>query len=430
MGVSFLPETEARAFRIRADFLARPEEEGGARSLSLSIPPATRNALEISLPSGARLVEAPGIADESGAFHFSATAAFTIRYAGEGASAPISIPDLDTLARIEVQGGRVLIHTLFVPMRTLPETLTLRLPEGARYVSTTLRPAQLKAEEGGAYSLAVDPDAKAPFSFEAALDRPAGEDAPLSFVLPAIDGNQGQQGRFFVVEPDDGQVRVAGDNLVQRIPAARLNQALAPFLEETPHFMSMPPGAPLTLEMTRFQAQEAAAAVLEAQSLFASFDETGRSLSILVLELPPETGPRLILPPIPGAEFWSLTVNGVHKPVYTAEDGGWIVPLESGKTSRIALAFLRKGPSLGLKGAVSVVVPETGLAAQSLRVGLVLPERVELQSIEGPVTSASGEGWPLPDEFTGAPYFFSQAFYKGEGLTISVAYKEPVDMSR
>lgn len=172
-----------------------------------------------------------------------------------------------------------------------------------------------------------------------------------------------------------------------------------------------------------------APAVLEALSLFTSFDDSGKVLSTLVLDLPKQSGESLALKPVAEATIWSLRVNGQARQVYNDEQGNWRIPLTPEDVSHVELAFLRQGEKLGLQGELKVVVPETGLASQQLRVGVALPERVELLLADGPLAPADGSAWQMPKELVGRPYFFSQSFHQGEGATLTISYKEPVNQS-
>ena len=425
-GIMLLPAEDAGAMQVRARFLARPAQGDGGLTVAIPGPRAAVNTLTLTLPANARLVEAPGIQDERGVWHFAADDALTVRYVERQVGAVPAAPELDTLTRIVVQDKRVLLGTFLLPVRTPPESLDLRVPRGCHYVATSLRPNQIERVDDGLFQLHPARDEQAPFAFEVALDLPENG-APLSFELPAVEGNTGSQGRFVLIEPDDGQVSATASGLVDRIPAARLDEALAGFVPDCRYFASLPSDESITLDVRRFQTQSAALTVLGTQSLYVSIDDTGRSLSVLTLDLPSEVGPRLVLKPVVGGEIWSLTVNDTARSVFTDEDGHWIIPLDSGQTSHVALSVLHKGPPLGLQGKLEVSVPETGLPSQELRVGLGLPARIEVQSVEGPVSTAKEPDWLLPPDFVGKRYFFSQAFYKGEGLTLAVSYKEPVN---
>lgn len=421
-----LPERGAPEFQVAVGFLVPSTVQGGIRSIDFPVPPAIHNALRLELPEGVRLIQAPGIQDGTGAYHFSAVPRLQIRYAEQQAGAAVALPEIDLLSRVSVQGSRVLISTLFLPVREQPDTMTLQVPAGAQLVAATLRPGQIVAEDAAAYRLMLPAGDTQPFTLDLAVEvKP--EQRSIAFLLPFIADNRGRQGRFVVEDPDDGQVVPAGEGLVARIPAEHLDAEVIRFLEEISYYMSLPPDRMLSLEITRFQAFSTPTTVLDSQYLYSSFDENGGSLSVLVLNMPPDAGPRLTLKPVPDSEIWSLTVNGAKKQAYADEQGAWMIPLDSGKPSRVELAFLRKAPKLGLQGKLEVSIPATGLASQDLRVGLALPQRVEVQSVEGPVNAVRGEGWELPREIVGKPHFFSQAFYKGEGMTLFVTYKEPVN---
>lgn len=129
---------------------------------------------------------------------------------------------------------------------------------------------------------------------------------------------------------------------------------------------------------------------------------------------------------VPDAEIWSLKVNGRKGKVYTNGENRWIIPLVAGEISHVELALLQKGVRLGLRGRLEASLPHSGIPSRTVRVGIALPERVQLLSMEGPVNSEPTERWETPAEFVGRPYFFSRSFYKGEGMTLAVLYKEPV----
>jgi hypothetical protein len=144
------------------------------------------------------------------------------------------------------------------------------------------------------------------------------------------------------------------------------------------------------------------------------------------MDVPATAGARLALHAIPGVEIWSLKVNGKSRQVYSDNAETWIIPLAGSESSRVELALLGKSEKLGLHGRLETTIPETGIPAKHLHVGIALPARVQLLSVEGPVSPAPSSKLRVPSEFIGTPYFFSRAFYKGEGMTLAVSYKEPV----
>ena len=168
------------------------------------------------------------------------------------------------------------------------------------------------------------------------------------------------------------------------------------------------------------------AAILDTVRFFTSFDESGGMLSILSMTVAKGNASRVMIKKIPDAEVWSLRVNGRKRKLFRQEDH-WTVALARDRSSLVELVFLRKGSKLGLRGRLEAVLPEIGLPARELRVGLALPARVEMLSLEAPLTSARAEGWNIPKDFVGTGYFFSRSFYEGGGMTMKLDYREPVE---
>ncbi|MFH1708227.1 MAG: hypothetical protein ABIF71_09960 [Planctomycetota bacterium] len=83
------------------------------------------------------------------------------------------------------------------------------------------------------------------------------------------------------------------------------------------------------------------------------------------------------------------------------------------------LAYLNKGAPLGLHGRLEITVPRIGL-----------PARVDLLSLDGPVSPAAAPAGKAPAEFIGRPHHFARSFYKGEAMQLAVAYKEPVTVKQ
>lgn len=426
--LAFLPEANAKAFRMVMTFLLKSQEENGAHLLSFAVPPSARNSLELILPEGARLAEEPGIADTNGVFHFTACPKVTVRYFDkEQALAPASaVIELDAVTQISVDKNRLMVSTHFQPMRPAPETLVLRVPTGMQYAASSLKASRLTKTADDRYEISFPTNEQAPFSVEFALEGLGGQNE-VAFTLPAIEGNTGAEARFTVEEPDDGQVTVAAEGLVSRIPVEKLGEVLGKSVGRSLFYTKAQPNTEIRLAYKPFQTVGTPTTVLDAQALFVSFEENGNVLSVLRMDVPPEVGARLKLKAVADAEIWSLTVNDVKQSVYSGEQDVWILPLDGTQMSHVELAFLQRGPKLALQGALKVPVPETGLPSRELHVGVALPARVNLLSLEGPVSPAAGDQWKPPAEFLGKPHFFSRSFYRGEGMTLAVAYKEPVN---
>ena len=187
----------------------------------------------------------------------------------------------------------------------------------------------------------------------------------------------------------------------------------------------MPRDTGVHLQIFRFTAVDTPPAVLDSIRFFTSFEENGGRLSQLSLDVPAEVGPRIAIERIPDAAIWSLTVNGVPRQVRTGADGNWIIALDPGGTSKVELAYLTRADALTLQGRIEARMPGVGLPAKRVSVGIGLPERLELLSIEGPVTPASHPPSGPPEAFDGTPYYFSRSYYEGKGLDVLAYYKEP-----
>lgn len=425
--LDFLPETTANEFRIAVTCLIMPHEENGAYVLCFTIPPAAQNSLQLTLPSEARLAEPPGIADAAGIYHFFAQSMLRVKYFEKDQVfiAPPIIIEMDAITRLRIEKNRLMISSCFQPMRPAPELIVLHAPQNAIYLASSLNASRLNKTAEDQYAITFPPNDQTPFSVDFALDGWVDK-GEVSFVLPSIEKNTGTEDRFVVEEPDEGQVNVSAEGLIASIPTEKLGEVLAKYVCKNLSYMKVPPRASVQLAFKPFQTVNTPSTVLDSQGLFVSFSENGAVLSILRLDIPSEAGARLRIKSIADAEIWSLTVNNVKQNVYTDEQKRWIIPLAGTQPSHVELAFLRHSSKLALQGALDAIMPETGLPSRELCTGIALPPRVDLLSLEGPVSPASGEQWKPPAEFTGKPHFFSRSFYKGEGMTLSIAYKEPV----
>ncbi|MBI2422649.1 MAG: hypothetical protein HYV27_07450 [Candidatus Hydrogenedentes bacterium] len=427
--LALLPDGSAAAFIVACKFRVRTTEDDSGRVVAFATPPALQGTLTLSLPPETVLLEAPGVAGTEGGYHLVTADRLALHYRAKAHADVAPVIEVDLLTRVSVQQNRLLLETHLHPVRPVSRPVILRVPGNAALVSTALKNSQIRMLEEGRLELRPSAEDRTPFSVELSLEI-APDNATHELVLPLIEGNTGREGRFILVQPDDGQVTAAAEELVSAIPMSKLGLQFAEGLAPEPQFNRAPPGLPITLTFNRYTPLNTPAAVLEEERYTVAFEESGSALTTLTLDLPPESGPRLHVDSVPGAEVWSLTVNGAAKSVYTAEDGAWIVPLDPGKLSHVELTFLSQGEKLGLQGELQVVLPKIGFPAQRVRVALVLPSRVELRSLEGPVSADNGAGWDGISKEGGNPYFFSRSFHDGEAMTLSLWYKEPVNPAR
>ena len=428
--LAFLPQPGEQTFRLSFRFMATVKKEEGKWVFNLPVPPATQNTLQLELPPETQLIELPGIPDGQGNYFFSAQSQLRIAYTEKSKTfvAPPPVIELDTITRIRIEKNRLLLSTAFQPMRPAPEQLILYMPDGTRLATSSLNDSQWNKTGDNRFTITFPEQDLQLFSADFILDSRVNTET-LSFVLPVIENNTGIEDRFVVEEPEDGQVRVEAEGLITSIPVAKLGESLAAYVPKNLHYMKAPVGTPIQLAYKPFRTVSSPKPILASQELFVSFAENGAVMSVLRMNVPPEIGSRLRLNVIENTEIWSLTVNNVKQSVYTDEQNGWIIPLDGGGTSLVELALLRHGDKLGLHGVLEAVMPETGLPSRELLVGIALPDRVNLLSLEGAVAPASVEECDSPGVFLGNPHFFSKSFYKGEGMIFSIMYKEPVNQN-
>jgi hypothetical protein len=424
-GLFLLPAANAE-FQVELSLLAPVREDGRSKFVALRVPAAARNSLTVVLPAGARLLAHPGIAGADGVVHFASAGGLELRFEEQRQEPAPVAPEIDVLTRISLQGRKVLLAAHFQPARPVPGPLVVKLPAGAQCVGSSLKGSWVGPSGADALKLELPAGFAEGFALQCALERP-GEDGDFAFALPAVEGNAGREGFFILEEPEDADVRVAGDGLAAGFGAARLPAALREEAGGRPSCLRLGPGGRVALSVRRFQAVKAPEVVLDSLSFFTAFEESGGALSVLRVKLPAGAGPRLAVRRVPGAEIWFLKVNGERKEVYSLDQESWIVPLARERDSEVELAFLRRGAKLGLQGRLEAVLPGTGLSARKLLFGVALPPRVDLVSVEGDLSPEKGDAGAAPAEFAGRRYHFSRSFYKGEELKAALGYKEPVD---
>ncbi len=422
--ITFLPDG-SKNFIINFAFLVTSQEDSRSRYVSFLLPAALRNSLTLKLSSEISLVEHPGIVDSSGGYHFSSKPLLTVRFLDKKVLSATPVVDIDILSRIVLKGHRTIDIMSYFQVQSLPASCILKAPEGAGYISSSLKNSWIKKLDKNNYKLDLPSGMDSTFSLQFAMDETEGN-SDFSFFLPRIQNNIGKEGNFVLQDPDDGQFTLASKAVLRRIPFSKLSPKIRKNFGKDRFFMQLPSQEKLHFKIKRFQSVSTPPIVLDNISFYSSFEENGGVLSVLLMDIPPEAGPRLSLASIPGAEIWSLKVNGKTKKVYGDQDHTWIIPLAKGETSHVELAFIQKGKKLGLYGRIEAALPEIGFPSRNLIAGIALPKRVQLLSLEGPVNPVHCGPDKTPKEFVGKPYFFSRSFYKGDGMKLAVSYKEPI----
>lgn len=418
-GVMFMPDGKTQEFQLELSFALKPQEDGVSRYVSLAVPTAVRNSLVLAMSNDVVLVEEPGIASASGVYHIPAAEPLVIRYQSRRSDSAAAAVDIDSISRVRLNGNKVVISTTYRPVRPVAAPVVVQAPSNSHFTASSLMASWIKKLGDGRYSVELPAGHKEPFGMQFALE-PAG--APLSFQLPVVSGNGGSEGYVEIEQPDDGQIAASGKGLA----AVQPDRVPAGLSDGKRVCQRLPAGEQLDLIITRFESVNTPASVLGTQHFYAAFEENGNVLGTLVLDLPRELGAHMKIKAVKGAGIWSLSVNGAKKSVYTDSDGNWVIPLAGAGSSHVELAFLVKGEKLGIQGRLETLIPAIGLPARSLNVGIALPARVDLMTLEGAVTSCQSANWILPADFVGKPYYFTRSFHQGDDLKLAVFYKEPV----
>lgn len=417
--IALMPEG-TNTFQVELGFLLPVEEDLTSSRLSWTVPPALVNELTIELPDGYALIDVDGAQDREGIFRFAPRGELTVRYQDE--------------RQVEV-GAEVEAFTVFdFPDEALRMTLYLKSTAATkssvellvsaemRLLASSVKSSWISRTEPGHYRLDLPAGSAGVhhLMFEQGLE---GNAADTQIMLPGVADRE-PGGYFAISHPEDLQVQCAAEGLQQDVPMTRLSRALLQASEVTSGIQHVPGNTALQVQVQRYQPVSTPDVIVETMQFFSVFDESGSSLNVLRVEVP-ATSSRLTWGAVPGADIWSLTVNSVNKTVYQGDDGAWILPVEQGVPNHIELGYLVRGEPLGLHGQVRAVLPETGLPARVLQVGLALPERVQLLALDGPVHPAPSESFPAPDGTDGQTYFFSRSFFGGGQVELAAAYKEP-----
>lgn len=332
-GTAFLCDQDAEQFEVHIEFSVPARTADDAKELLMTIPTALTNTLHLHHDEAIQPLHIPGIPDEEGMRHFASGTQLKVRYADSGGLQTNTIVAVDSLSQLRIQKKQLFIRTWFKPQRELPKTITLIAPANSRILASSINPAWIQPQEDDSYTIQTE-HMDGPFEIEFAVDALLeAEESTLR--LPAILENAGSEGRFFVQEPENGQLSIQADHLSSHLPMARLDPVLRQYL--TPNaleadvqgglfHMQVPIQEALHLSFKRFKSIAEPTTVLDQVHFYTAFEENGNVLSVLHLQVPPEIGPRLVMSAIPGASIWSLTVNGTQKKVFADDEERWVSP--------------------------------------------------------------------------------------------------------
>ena len=420
-GYALLPS--APAFQATLQLLLPIQEDRQSQYVRWPVPTAVQNRLQLSLPAHYHLLDAPGQA-QGDFYYFPPSQELLLRFVEKTAQASVLPLEFELLSVLSLQGQRVLLDLHCLPLQTPDRPVQIQLPTHCRYLGSSLPASALKVSSAG---LEVSPNAIGNgFNLQCVL---TPDNAGLyQATLPHLADNSGHEGNLVLAESEAGRITLTGE--YPALPVSRLPTALRTAVSSQDRVLQVPDKGVVQFNVQSFASVAAPAVVLDEVRFYAAFEDSGAMLAVLQFKVPPSAGPRLSLQPVPGAKIWSLLVNDQKKGVYTLEDGRWIIPLAHDQTSSIELTYLVQSQKLGLQGRLETQLPGLGLPAHRLYVGLALPNRVELLSVEADVAPdtdpSADKTWKTPSGFIGKPYFFSRAFYTGETLPVAISYKEPV----
>ncbi len=402
------------------------QNEHHSKTVSFRIPKAVTNVLQLSLPEGVRVLGLQESVGKDDHFYFPPRELLSFRIEKDFTEERDAPPLVDSFSSINMRGGNYIITSIFSLPRGSATDIPIRLPKGHHFTSSTLKGAWIKESGPNGIVVSLPRDWQGSFSIDYEVPI-ADQEATTSIRLPWVPGNLGREGEFYIMQPDDGDIRLAGGDYREGLPVSRLPDAIVKQLPGTAGgYSKQLDNGEIQLELKRFESVSTPDIVLDSVHFYTSFSDNGRAMSILTIKLPPQVGNKLSLDAVPGAEIWSLKVNGESQSLYSSSSGRWVVPLVAGESSTVELAYLKKVARLGLKGRLELTIPATGIAAHKLLLTVGLAERVEMISLEGDMVPVEHDKRPVSATQGNKIYNFSYPFYQGGGHSVALYYQEPV----
>ena len=423
------PTTDNKTFQANLTLVVSLLEDRQSQKLSFNIPTAVRNVLDVELPLETDLIEHPGIQQSLQRYYFSPDTELTLRFA-DSTKRDQQIVDVDTFTQIELEGDKYVFTFNCIPDHFSKQNIELAFQSPLRYLDSSLPASRVKSS--GLNKLTVNTGRNENSEFTIRFEADAAESL-ADLQLPMFVENIGQEGSFQIIEPVEAQISLSGEKIQRDLSFNRLPVSIKQNVDVDGKYQKIEKSQSFNLDLKRFDAVEAPQIILNELFFYTSFAENGNEISVIRMELPKQAGDRLVLNPIPNTEIWSLLVNGKKEEAFTRKNTGqepvWVIPLEENERSIVELTYIQNHKKLGLEGRLSIIVPETGLAAHKVFVSVGLTDRVELVAVEGDLTPAETAQCPIVKSFTGKPYIFQYPFYRGKALEAAIFYKEPLEVS-
>lgn len=422
-GIAFLPDGMG-PFEIQVDFICPLKPEGRFQKLKMQIPVALKNTLTLDADGIRHLVPSDDMTRVKKVFHFNARHELDLGFIADADKVPGAAPELELFSIVQVLEKQVVIRTTCLPAAPPSSAVTVVVPQGFSFSRASRHGDAIKPLDKN--HIRISPNFWDRKPFDLVFIRPRTlETRKFELSLPKVRNNQSRDHYFHLSATEDGEIIFPEDLQPKRLPAKTLGAALASAAGRLDPVLKAPVDHQLRFEIARWQQVPVPAVVLDTVTFYTAFEENGHILSVLSLQAPPSTGDKIRIKPLADARVWSLKVNGRSRGVYTDDAGDWIIPLPEGRAADVELAFLRKGKKLGLAGRLETILPRTGLQSRQVRVGIALPGRIKLVSLEGDISPDPVAPKVIPAEFVGDPYYFSRSFFSGDALHLALSYKEP-----
>ncbi len=421
---------ESHSFQVNLTLVITLIEDRALQELAFNIPTAVRNILDVELPPGVELINHPGIQQSLQRYYFPPANEMNLRFTDSN-NRDQQFVDVDTFTQIELDGDKYIFTFYSVSDQFSKQDIELNYEAPLRYLDSSLPVSHAKFLEGGSTdtsNLLIDTEQGESNTFEVRFEVDTKQSL-VNLKLPTIKNNIGLENGFQIIEPIAAQIGVSGKSLTQNISYSRLPVKLRQKNNITGTYNK---AESFDLKLKRFETVESPQIVLDELFFYTSFADNGNEISVIRVELPENSGDRLLLNSIPGTEVWSLLVNGKKQDIFTQKTDQqvpvWVIPLAEQGSSVIELTYSQKHKKLGLEGKLPITIPETGLAAQKVIVSVGLTSRIELVAVEGELTPDEYAQCPIVQSFSaGKPYLFQYPFYRGNALQAAIFYKEPLD---
>ncbi len=411
-------------FNMHLSFVQNFETtEQGNFTMALPLIGAVQQTLYLELPDHIELVNSNMSSIAEGLYGIPVETApqleFRKKLISKDKNEQISI---DSFSTIEVHQDYLLIESHFVPAQPINQPLRVKLADGSSNIASNLDQDRIEIDDDGNLTLRLKANWVTPFTLRYQL--PLTELASI-WQVPTIGGNYGNQGEFYILPEPGLSIEVNHPSLVSNIAASNLSHQVQAVVQQKDPYYRIVGGESVKLLIQRYTEVNKPDFILDELYFRVDITDSGKRRNTLTFVLPAQKqASQIILKAIPGADLWSLKVNGVMQPLYQQQGQDWILPVISNKQSSVELVYLEEMDKPGISGNMKITLPETHLAAEILYVSIILPKRLSLINIDTML---------LPEDHTEIDnlpnhYSFQSPYYKGGTLSSSLYYAESANV--